>query len=53
MYELIEQALREEFLQHPGVRDKIASYEQDVVAGRLSPFRAAHRLIEIYTENLS
>jgi len=53
MYELIEQALREEFLEHPGVREKIAFYEQDVAAGRLSPFRAARRLIEIYTENLS
>jgi len=51
MYELIEQALRDEFLQHGGVREKLASYEQDVLAGRLSPFRAARRLIEIYTEN--
>jgi LAO/AO transport system kinase len=53
LYELIEQALREGFLQHPGVHERIASYEQDVIEGRLSPFRAAHRLIEIYTENLS
>src|ERR1039458_7768367 len=27
MYELIEQALRDEFLQHAGVREKLASYE--------------------------
>src|ERR1022692_484872 len=53
MYELIEQALRDEFLQHAGVREKLASYEQDVLAGRLSPFRAARRLIRIYTENPS
>lgn len=53
MHELIEQALRDAFLRHEGVRDKMASYEQDVVEGRLSPFRAARRLIEIYTENLS
>jgi len=51
MYELIEQSLRDEFMQHAGVREKLASYEQDVLAGRLSPFRAARRLIEIYTEN--
>jgi LAO/AO transport system kinase len=51
MYELIEQSLRDEFLHHPGVREKLPSYEQDVLAGRLSPFRAARRLIEIYTEN--
>jgi LAO/AO transport system kinase len=53
MYELIEQALRDEFTQHAGVREKLASYEQDVIAGRLSPFRAARRLIRIYTENPS
>ncbi len=53
MHELIEQSLRDAFLQHDGVRDKMAAYEQDVVEGRISPFRAARRLIEIYTENLS
>jgi LAO/AO transport system kinase len=51
MYELIEQALRDEFMNHPGVRDKLPGYEQDVLAGRLSPFRAARRLIQVYTEN--
>ncbi|MGO4882579.1 MAG: methylmalonyl Co-A mutase-associated GTPase MeaB [Bryobacteraceae bacterium] len=51
MHELIEQALREAFMQHDGVRENIASFEQDVIAGRLSPFRAARRLIRIYTEN--
>jgi len=52
MHALIEQSLRDEFLNHDGVREKLAAYEQDVLAGRLSPFRAARRLIEIYTENL-
>jgi LAO/AO transport system kinase len=51
MYELIEQALRDEFLRHSGVREKLASYEQEVLAGRLSAFRAARRLIRIYTEH--
>jgi hypothetical protein len=53
MHELIEQALHDEFMQHEGVRDKLPSFEQDVLAGRLSPFRAARRLIRIYTENPS
>ena len=53
MYELIEQACATTFLQHAGVRDKLASYEQDVLEGRLSPFRAARRLLQIYTENPS
>jgi LAO/AO transport system kinase len=50
MYELIEQALRDEFMQRAGVREMLASYEEDVIAGRLSPFRAARRLIRIYGE---
>jgi LAO/AO transport system kinase len=53
MYELIEQALRDQFLRHPGVRGKLPSYEQDVLAGRISPFRAARRLLEIYTKDAS
>ncbi|HUE05332.1 MAG TPA: methylmalonyl Co-A mutase-associated GTPase MeaB [Bryobacteraceae bacterium] len=51
MYDLIEQALRDEFLQHEGVHDKIATYEQEVLDGRLSPYRAVRSLIRIYTEN--
>ena len=53
MYELLEQALRDEFMHHAGVREKLASFEQEVLAGHLSPFRAARRLIRIYTENAS
>jgi LAO/AO transport system kinase len=53
MYELIEQALRQEFLRHSAVRDKLPSYEQDVLDGHVSPFRAARRLLEIYTKNPS
>jgi LAO/AO transport system kinase len=50
MYDLIEQALREEFLRHAGVRAQLPACEQDVLAGRISPFRAARRLLGIYTE---
>ena len=51
LYELIEQALRDEFMHHDGVRARLAAYEQDVLAGRLTPFRAARQLLKIYTEN--
>jgi len=51
LYELIEQALRDEFMHHDGVRARLAGYEQDVLAGRLTPFRAARQLLKIYTEN--
>jgi LAO/AO transport system kinase len=53
MYELIEHALRDEFMHHAGVREKLAAYEQEALAGQLSPYRAARRLIRIYTENPS
>ncbi|HXM39602.1 MAG TPA: methylmalonyl Co-A mutase-associated GTPase MeaB [Bryobacteraceae bacterium] len=53
MYESIEHALRDEFMHHAGVREKLAAYEQEVLAGQLSPYRAARRLIRIYTENSS
>jgi len=52
MYDLIEQTLREQFLQDEGVRDRLPSCERDVLEGRISPFRAARRLLAIYTENL-
>lgn len=53
MYELIEQALRDQFLRHPGVHGRLPAAEQEVLAGRLSPFRAARRLLDLYTENPS
>jgi LAO/AO transport system kinase len=53
LYELIEQALRDEFMAHEGVRANLAACERDVLAGRVSAFRAARRLIEIYKANLS
>lgn len=53
LYELIEQALREQFLNHDGVRARLPACEHDVLAGRLSPFRAARRLLDVYTETPS
>ena len=53
MYELIEQSLREQFLRNGAVRAQLEAYEHDVLAGRTSAFRAARRLLEIYTENAS
>jgi LAO/AO transport system kinase len=51
MYELIEEGLREQFLHHTGVHARLAHYEQDVLAGRLSPFRAARGLLQAFREN--
>ena len=48
MHEIIEHSLRQEFLEHPGVRDALHGFEQDVVAGHTSSFRAARALLDIY-----
>ncbi|MFN7993075.1 MAG: methylmalonyl Co-A mutase-associated GTPase MeaB [Bryobacteraceae bacterium] len=53
MFELIEQSLRDQFLRNPGVRSKLPSLEAAVLAGQISPFRAARRLLDIYTETPS
>lgn len=51
MYELIEYGLREQFRNHSAVRARLPECEQNVAQGRLSPFRAAERLLEIYRES--
>jgi LAO/AO transport system kinase len=51
MYETIEYGLREQFRNNPVVRQKLPEYERQVVEGRLSSFRAAQRLLDLYTES--
>jgi LAO/AO transport system kinase len=53
MYGVIDQALREQFASHLGVRHKLPELEGQVAAGQLSPFRAAQMLIDIYTDKKS
>ena len=53
MYEVIEYSLREQFRKHPAIRRRLPEYEQDVLAGRLSSFRAAQRLLDLYRESKS
>lgn len=51
MYEMIEYGLSRHFREHPAIRQKLPEYEREVVEGRLSSFRAAGRLLDIYTES--
>ncbi len=53
MYETIEYALREQFHNNPTVRANLPALESDVVAGRLTSFRAAQRLLDLYSESKS
>lgn len=53
MYEMIDYGLREQFRRHPAIRRRLPEYEREVLNGRLSSFRAAQRLLEIYRESES
>lgn len=53
MNETIAYGLQEKFRTNVAVRQKLPELERDVVEGRLSSFRAAHRLLDIYTESKS
>ena len=48
MHAMIEERLLGMFREHPAVRAKLPELEQEVVAGRLSAFRAAERLLAFY-----
>jgi LAO/AO transport system kinase len=50
MHAMIEQLLRQRFEAHPGIRQSIAAFEQDVAAGRTTSFRAARTLVKIYSD---
>ncbi|MBP8238425.1 MAG: methylmalonyl Co-A mutase-associated GTPase MeaB [Saprospiraceae bacterium] len=47
--EQLQNALREQFLQHPAIQDRLPSLEQEVLAGRVSPEKAVHTLLEIFS----
>lgn len=49
MYEIIEQGLNRNFRSHAAIREQLAQVEQEVFEGRTTPFRAANRLLEIYS----
>ena len=48
MYEIIERGLSERFHDDPTVRKELPSLEQKVREGRITSFRAARSLLEIY-----
>jgi LAO/AO transport system kinase len=50
MHEIIEHGLRERFESHPAIRRRLETLEQEVLEGRTTSFRAAHTLLEIYSD---
>lgn len=51
MYETIAYGLQESFRANAAVRRSLPDFERDVVEGRVSSFRAAQRLLDLYTES--
>jgi LAO/AO transport system kinase len=49
MNDIIQQGLAQHFQSHPTIRRRLAEAEQDVLAGRITPFRAARKLLQGYT----
>ena len=48
LHEMIQQALRRRFHEHPEVRQSIQALERDVAAGRTTSFRAARVLLQMF-----
>lgn len=51
MYEVIERGLVRNFRNHPLVRQKLAELEREVTEGRVTSFRGANFLLELYTKH--
>jgi len=49
MHEIIEQGLMQRFASHPAIRRRMEALEREVEEGRTTSFRAARRLLEIYS----
>lgn len=48
MYDTIERRLTSHFFEHPEVKKQQSAIEQNVLTGKLSSFKAARRLLELY-----
>jgi LAO/AO transport system kinase len=53
MREIIQQELMEQFEAHPSVRNRREELEQEVLQGRMTSFRAARTLLEMYASSKS
>jgi len=49
MHEIIDQALKSQFESYPAVQERMHGFEQDVLDGRMTSFRAARTLLDLYS----
>ena len=50
MYETIDESLRSDFYNNPCIEKRLAEYEREIAADRISSFVAARRLLELYAK---
>ncbi|MGM0496459.1 MAG: methylmalonyl Co-A mutase-associated GTPase MeaB [Bacteroidota bacterium] len=48
MYETVNQALKDNFYRRQAVKDSLSDFEKEVLEGRMSSFKAAKELLDIY-----
>jgi LAO/AO transport system kinase len=53
MNDMIEWGLRDRFRGHPDVESRLPTLETEVAEGRVSPFRAAQQLLDLYDSRQS
>lgn len=49
MHEILEQGLKQFFISHPLIRLRMQGFEREVADGETTPFRAARKLLEMYS----
>ena len=52
MYETINEQLHRRFYQSPGVEEQLSFYEKELLAGKITSFAAASKLLEYYDKSL-
>lgn len=50
MYQTIHRQLKERFYEQPRIKEKLNSFETDVKKGKITSFKAANKLLEIYED---
>src|SRR6056297_2635836 len=48
MYQTIHRQLKEVFYEKPGIKKRLSSFENDVKEGKISSFKAANKLLDLF-----
>ncbi len=46
MFETINEEIKDRFYNHPGVKEELENLENNVISGKMSPFKAAQQLLD-------